>query len=683
MTNRVRSAHAWAALLLLAAACDSGGGDKEQIDGGGDAALESDAGSPEGGSDAGGEAIDTADAETETPMDASAHADAETDASPESDAAQGMDATSDAGLDSEIAQDTGSSSDADTDAAPDDAASEAGSDAGDAGNDAGVDSGVDAALPPCSTTAVVAATGATVGSSDGHFSLRLAAAALSADANVRICLVAPADVPSAVTSDGRLGDVYVIETTATFGAGTVTFSNHSAFPGPDSAAAFNPVRVRTLPSAGGPTAGANPVLSFSKRVVSSESASTLSATISAPGYVYVAPFEAAGVYQVDIRSPKTSYVTGEVIDLSARVGVDNAPSVTRVLEAELQGCDTEIINTATPNYVIAQTSGTRAGCAEYVTVSRVSANIEDNSILVDGHVVDLHEADNSPPRFFCKRPGTGTATTRLLFKNGAATDLVVEKQLQVVCTFSGDWIAIYDQVPITRGAGAGFNIGTTYTPRSYVSIAPPAITYTALAPDAVRFPEPTPVQSTQGPATFSAAAAYVTAGPTTNSTNSVTFNYDTNGYAPTYANGSGFFRFLPDATVTINANSSIINCQAPSAAELDIVLSDRNGPESTVGIIDQSVNLISIRAKFPGTSGATLVQRWVDATALASHEAVPFLTSSQQTALASLGAASEYAVGFYRVVWDEDRRIWDDPDSRVLPIACGVELLFEAADVVP
>ena len=59
----------------------------------------------------------------------------------------------------------------------------------------------------------------------------------------------------------------------------------------------------------------------------------------------------------------------------------------------------------------------------------------------------------------------------------------------------------------------------------------------------------------------------------------------------------------------------------------------------------------------------------------------PLLTADQQTALASLGAASEYAVGLYRVAWDEGRRLWDG--GRVLPVACGTVLLFEAADVTP
>jgi hypothetical protein len=107
----------------------------------------------------------------------------------------------------------------------------------------------------------------------------------------------------------------------------------------------------------------------------------------------------------------------------------------------------------------------------------------------------------------------------------------------------------------------------------------------------------------------------------------------------------------------------------------------RAGASSTVSTLDGTIDVISIRARFPGSGGATIVQRWVDATRLTSQQAVPLLTGDQQTALASLGTASEYAVGLYRVVWDEQRRLWDG--GRILPVACGTTLLFEAADVAP
>jgi hypothetical protein len=163
-----------------------------------------------------------------------------------------------------------------------------------------------------------------------------------------------------------------------------------------------------------------------------------------------------------------------------------------------------------------------------------------------------------------------------------------------------------------------------------------------------------------------------------NPTNSVTFNYATNRYTPTLTNGTGFFRLLPRAELHVNANG-VIDCYPPSSADLGLQLSARNGSSSTVAILDGAIDLVSIRVRVPGSGAATIVQRLIDATKLGRYQAVPFLTAAQQSAVT--GTPSEYAVGFYRVAWDERRRIWDD--GRILPIACGTVLMFEAADVAP
>jgi hypothetical protein len=158
----------------------------------------------------------------------------------------------------------------------------------------------------------------------------------------------------------------------------------------------------------------------------------------------------------------------------------------------------------------------------------------------------------------------------------------------------------------------------------------------------------------------------------------VTFNYATDRYTPSLANATGFFRFLPRAELHVNANG-LIDCYPPSSADLAMQLSDRNGSSSTVAILDGAIDLVSIRVRVPGSGSATIVQRLIDATKLGRYQAIPFLTAAQKTAVT--GTPSEYAIGFYRVAWDESRRIWDD--GRVLPIACGTVLMFEAADVAP
>jgi hypothetical protein len=247
-------------------------------------------------------------------------------------------------------------------------------------------------------------------------------------------------------------------------------------------------------------------------------------------------------------------------------------------------------------------------------------------------------------------------------------------------------VAVYDQVDITRGGGAGYVVGTTYTPRSYIAINSPGITYTAVAPDAVRFAEPAAVLSGANAAsTFTAEAEFVT-GPESaivrTPTNIVSFAYTTDRYTATNANAAGFFEFRARAELHIKQGSStLFDCFPPSAADIALQLSDRAGASSTVSTLDSTLDAISVRARFPGSGAATIVQRWVDATRLTSHQPVPFLTGEQQTALASLGAASEYAVGLYRIAWDEQRRLW--ADGRIVPVACGTVLLFEAADVAP
>jgi hypothetical protein len=664
MMNRVRNAHAWAALLLLAAACgDGGGGDDENTD--------------SGKKDA--EVTGDAETDAETPED-----DGSTpgeDGSVQEDAGGGTDADVDGAIVEDGGVDAAVMMDADTtDTGV--TADTGGGGGDDAATDAGTDSGP--VVPTgCSDTAIVAATGGSVASTDAHFKLDLAAAALSADSTVRVCVIASASAPS--TLDGRVAgsDAYEITTTpaATF-SGRATFTGHSALPTVDATAAFTAVTVRALPAGGAVANGTGAVLNLSKRTLPADTVTRLSATVSGPGHVYVAPLDA---YQVDMRTPKTAYVTGEVIDFSTIVTVGATPAVaTRTLELEVNGCDLETINYATSNYVVPQVVAANPNCSgRYLTLTRTTTNIEGGAVLTASKVVDLRQTDNTPPSLFCKWPGTGkAAATRLFFKTGSAVDLEVSKDVELTCTYSGDLIAVSDEVPITRGGGTDFVVGSTYTPRAYAAISPTGITYTSLAPDAVTFTEPATVLSGAGPTSFDADADYLTGPdltPTTTATNSVTFNYATDRYTPAIGNGTGFYRFLPRAELHITAPGGVIDCYPPSTADLSLQLSDRNGASSTVAILDGSIDLVSIRARIPGTGAATIVQRLVDATKLTRYQAVPLLTAAQQGAIT--GTPSEYAVGFYRVAWDERRKIWDG--GRVLPVACGSVLMFEAADVVP
>jgi hypothetical protein len=670
MMNRVGNGHAWAALLLLAAACDGGGG------GGGD----EDSGRPDG-------AI-LADAET----------DAESDGETPEDEGGGP-VEEDSGADPDAGDSDGSAMDADTA----DTGTETDTGTGDTG--AGTDTGTN--LPTgCAETAITASAGGSVTSTDSRFTLTLAGGQLSADSTVRVCVVAAASAPS--TLDGRLGDAYEITSTggATFSASTATFRGHSALPAVDATAAFDPPIVRALPTGGSVANGTGAVLRMSKRTAAADTVTTLSATVAGPGHVYVGSLEAAGVYQVDMHTPtKTAFVTGEIIDFSTIVTVTGTPAGSRIFEAEVNGCNLDPVNYASTvgdvrqpafernnpncpgrNYVAIRRVG---GPGQAMPGSIVGGTNPSGAVLTGGTTLDLRAHNSTPLSLYCRHPGSGSGAARLFFKTGTTTNLEIVKDIEVACTFSGDWIEIYDQVDITRSGTGGFVVGTTYTPRSYIAIAPPSITYTAVAPDGVRFAEPAAVLSgSAATATFSGNADIESGmdppGPLVHTpTNAVTFTYGTDRYTAALATPTpGFFELRARAHLHIRqGGNTLFDCYPASSADMALQTGPRAGASSTVSTLDGTIDVISIRARFPGSGGATIVQRWVDATRLTSQQAVPLLTGDQQTALASLGTASEYAVGLYRVVWDEQRRLWDG--GRILPVACGTTLLFEAADVAP
>jgi hypothetical protein len=439
-------------------------------------------------------------------------------------------------------------------------------------------------------------------------------------------------------------------------------------------------------SGGSAASGGNSVLAFHK--ATTDSSATLTATVSGPGLVYAAPLEAA--YQVEIASPKLAYVTGEVIDLSPIVSVAASPApgvATRTLEAELQGCDLEPINNATPNHVINQASSTRAGCTYFTTIARADQaaptapnGIEGSTVLSSGNTVNLRDAGNSPPSLYCRRPGAGWGATRLYFKNGTTTDLTVEKRLDVTCTYSGDWVAAYDQVEVTR-TGNALSYAAPYTPGAEAWIAPP-ITYTTVAPDAVRYAQPAALNlSSQGPASITAAAGYRAVPATLTPTSTVTF---TNVGGPQrYTSavqpaGTALYEFRSNAEIRFNPGN--FDCFPVASSVLNLTITDAAGASTQVSTLDGTYDVLSIRATFAGSPN-TIVQRWVDASRLASNERVPLLTAAQQTELSSLGAATEYLVGFFKIHWDEARAFWSG--GRVIPVACGTVLRFTAADVAP
>jgi hypothetical protein len=674
MINRVRNAHAWAALLLLAAACDSGGGggdDKE--DSGRDGAV-------------------LADAETDGEAPAEDGGDEDTGIE-EEDAGDDAGDPADTGTDPMDGDtpDTGTTTDTGT------------GDTDSGGSDAGTDAGP--TLPAnCAETAIVAGTGGSVTSTDTRFQLTLAGGQLSADSTVRVCVIAAATAIAG--ADGRSGDAYEITTSpaATFAAATATFRGHGALPAVDATTAFDPLIVRALPAGGTLANGTSAVLRLSKRTLAADTVSTLTATVAGPGHVFVAPLEAPGVYSVDMRTPtKTAFVTGEVIDFSTIVTVTGTPAAARIFEAEINGCGLDPINYASVVGDVPQpaavTNHPSCAGANYVAITRrggpaisggtiVGGTAAGGAALAGGTTLDLRAHDSTPLGLYCRYPGAGKGAARLFFKTGATTNLEVVKDIEVTCASSGDWIAIYDQVDITRGGANDYVIGTTYTPRSYIAIAPPAITYTTVAPDAVRFAEPAAVLSGAGAvSTFSAVADYQTgvdpAPIVHNATNTVTFTYATDRYTAALTTPTpGFFDFRARADLHIReGGSTLFDCYPPALADLGLQLGNRAGAASTVSTLDGTIDVVDVRARFPAASPATVVHRVVDATRLMSHQAVPFFTNEQRTALASLGAASEYAVGFFRIAWDEQRRLWDG--GRVLPVACGTVLLFEAADVAP
>jgi hypothetical protein len=683
MKNTVRNAHAWAALLLLAAACgDSGGGDDNK-DAGKDASVETDAESDaetpedEGGTvedDGGGREPGGGDPDgggTTGGGDATVMMDADTDAG-----------TTDTG----VTEDTGIGG----------------------GDDASVDTGVDSGpvLPTgCAEAAIVAATGGSVTSTDNHFTLTLAGAQLSADSTVRVCLVPAAT--SVAGLDGRVGDAYEITATnsATFAAATATFRNHSALPAVDATPTFDAPVARALPAGGTVANGTGNVLRMSKRTASADTATTLSATVAGPGHVYVGTLEAPGVYRVNMLSPtKTTFPTGEIINFGSTVTVTGSPVGTRVFEAEANGCDLDPLSYS-PN-------GTAGGLTQpaavlnnptctnraYVSVRRVGGTTGNivgapatgtGAILAGGTTLDLQANDATPLGFYCRFPGAGKGAARLLFKNGATTELEITKDIEVACAFSGELVAFYDTIQVDRQPDPGTSVqavaspATAFAATAYASIAPAAITATSVG-DGFQFAASAvtpPLSGTGAPDQITVDTIVGT--PATAQRSTVTLDFQTNQYVatPALTANPAFYAGLADGVAHIRLDGTLVDCGTASMTQMDLRFGPRTQGSTTVAVTGSTVDFVWIQARIPaaGAAPATVVTRWLDAAKLTDHQNVPLLDSAQRDAVGA-SSATEYTVGYFKVIWDESRRLYD---QRILPIACGTALRFEAADVVP